>query len=111
MPTLTEPRLPLWDPLAHCGLGVSRDRIAFTSAEIQAALHRKGVVETGDMFPEACLAPVQVVRRSQQRHVPVCSTPSCRSLRVAQCQHFQCDKWFCNKHCIKIQMEDGRPIA
>eukprot|EP00971_Amphidinium_carterae_P319214 6344961-Amphidinium_carterae.1 len=44
---------------AHCGLSVPRGRIASTSAEIQAALHKNGVVATGDMFPEACLAPAQ----------------------------------------------------
>eukprot|EP00971_Amphidinium_carterae_P041088 806987-Amphidinium_carterae.1 len=94
-----------------CGLSVPRVRIAFTSAEIQAALHKKGVVAAGDMFPEACLAPAQVVQLGQQRHVPICGARSCRSLRVAKCQHFQCEQWFCNKHCSKILMEDGRPIA
>eukprot|EP00971_Amphidinium_carterae_P278393 5526251-Amphidinium_carterae.1 len=57
---------------ANCGWGISRGRIASTSAEIQADLHKKGVVATGNMFPKACLAPAQVVQRGQQRHVPIC---------------------------------------
>eukprot|EP00971_Amphidinium_carterae_P179711 3564116-Amphidinium_carterae.1 len=50
---------------AHCGLCVPRKRIATTLAEIQAALHKKGVIAAGDMFSEACLASSQVARRGQ----------------------------------------------
>eukprot|EP00971_Amphidinium_carterae_P009808 193494-Amphidinium_carterae.1 len=85
---------------AHCGLGIPRGRIATTPAEIQAAFHKKGVIAAGDMFPEACLE----VRRGQQRRVPACSVPSCRSIRAAPCQHFQCNGWWCDKHCHKMQL-------
>eukprot|EP00971_Amphidinium_carterae_P301409 5988791-Amphidinium_carterae.1 len=36
---------------ANCGWGIPRGRIASTSAEIQAALHKKGVVATGNISP------------------------------------------------------------
>eukprot|EP00971_Amphidinium_carterae_P017841 351429-Amphidinium_carterae.1 len=68
-------------------------------------------LENGFEFPEACLAPAQVVGRGQQRVIPACSVSSCRTLRASPCQHFKCEGWWCNKHCYKIQMTDGRPIA
>eukprot|EP00971_Amphidinium_carterae_P302070 6001124-Amphidinium_carterae.1 len=86
-----------------CGLriqSIPRGGIATTPAEIQAALHKKGIIQAGDMFPEACLAPVQAVVR-----VPACSVPTCRTMRASPCV------WWCNKHCYKIQLTDGRPIA
>eukprot|EP00971_Amphidinium_carterae_P305906 6079122-Amphidinium_carterae.1 len=43
-------------------------RLASTPAAIQQALHEREIVQAGDMFPGACLAPVQaVVRPGQQR--------------------------------------------
>eukprot|EP00971_Amphidinium_carterae_P116116 2300483-Amphidinium_carterae.2 len=95
----------------NCGKKIPRGRIATTPAEIQGALHRRGTLQLSDMFPEACLAPVQVVRQGRQGTIPACSVPTCRTIRASPCQHFKCDGWWCNKHCYKILMTDGRPIA
>eukprot|EP00971_Amphidinium_carterae_P227637 4515384-Amphidinium_carterae.1 len=68
----------------HCGLRIPQGQIASTPAAIQAALHKKGVIQDGDRFPEACLATVQaVVRPGQQRRIPACSVPSCRTMRAS----------------------------
>eukprot|EP00971_Amphidinium_carterae_P125869 2493602-Amphidinium_carterae.1 len=32
-------------------------------------------------------------------------------LRASPCQHFKCNGWWCNKHCHRILMTDGRPVA
>eukprot|EP00971_Amphidinium_carterae_P292592 5808608-Amphidinium_carterae.1 len=45
----------------NCGTKVTRGRVAVTAAEIQGALQRRGTLQPGDIFPEACLAPAQVV--------------------------------------------------
>eukprot|EP00971_Amphidinium_carterae_P325334 6455550-Amphidinium_carterae.3 len=96
---------------ASCGKKIPQGRIAADAAGVQRALAKQGSLRVPDMFPEACLAATQVVGRGQQGHVPTCSVPSCRSLRISPCQHFKCNGWWCNNHCNKIIMSDGRPIA
>eukprot|EP00971_Amphidinium_carterae_P327868 6459445-Amphidinium_carterae.1 len=74
-------------------------------------LMQRGVLRMQDAVPETCLAvaPVEYnpARRGQQGTIPTCTAPGCPS----PCQHFKCSRSRCNKHCNRIIMSDGRPVA
>eukprot|EP00971_Amphidinium_carterae_P152314 3018518-Amphidinium_carterae.1 len=98
---------------SNCGLKILRKGLLLPLLQFRRLLriYKKELIQDGDRFSKACLAPVQAVARpAQQRRVPACSVFTCQTKRASPCQHF-CKGWWCNKHCYKIQLTDGRPIA